>query len=414
MLGLRGDEEVKIDYTIIETGIVLDTETVETAAGTFEDCLKVEYRTETTAVITPNPEPGEVDPPRETVTTVWFAPNVGIVKYHRKMNYIFFDMIQDDDGIAKPPDPKPKTLELKKYEIKTTDFENVEKKSITTTKPPKDETQKEKPKTNDAQIPNYFPNTLDSFWVYEDQDGNELIRRAIEGEEIAGKTFSAFSYEPESEDWTKYSPFIHTSLYNVSDAGITLVVGDEVEKAVKTRLSKEMETFIEIVKNDEPTTDITYTIKVEAEEHFDLLMTPVTLNEEWDVIKIKANFELVVQDQVRGAIEFSIIETGIVQGTETVETPAGMFEDCLKVQYRTETTAVFNPPEELDPPGETVTTLWFAPDIGIVKFHQKSGHMFLDLIPDDFPIVIPPNKETTMELKKYKIKTTETESDESN
>ena len=88
---------------------------------------------------------------------------------------------------------------------------------------------------------NYFPGTLGSFWVYEDKNGNELTRRAIEGEEIAGKTFAAFSYEPELKDWTEYSPFIQPSLYNVSDAGITLIVGDEVEKAVKARLSKEME-----------------------------------------------------------------------------------------------------------------------------------------------------------------------------
>ena len=73
-----------------------------------------------------------------------------------------------------------------------------------------------------------------------------MTRRAIEGEEIAGQTFPAFSYEPELKDWAEYSPFISPSLYNVSDAGITLVVGDEVEKAVKARLSKEMESVREI------------------------------------------------------------------------------------------------------------------------------------------------------------------------
>ena len=128
----------------------------------------------------------------------------------------------------------------------------------------------------------YFPSTLGSYWVYEDQDGNELTRRAVEGEEIAGKTFSAFIYEPELEDWTKYSPFIHTSLYNVGDAGITLVVGDEIEKTIKTRLSKEIDTFKEIIKRDEDADDaqFTFTIKVEAHELSYLLPTSVDLNEE--------------------------------------------------------------------------------------------------------------------------------------
>ena len=40
--GLGGGEQITLDYTITETGIVLGTESIKTAAGTFEDCLKVE------------------------------------------------------------------------------------------------------------------------------------------------------------------------------------------------------------------------------------------------------------------------------------------------------------------------------------------------------------------------------------
>ena len=55
-------------------------------------------------------------------------------------------------------------------------------------------------------------------------------------------------------------------------------------------------------------------------------------------------------------------------GTESIKTA---IEDCLKVEYRTETTGVINPSEKVDPPGETVTTIWYA--VGIVKYHQKWG-----------------------------------------
>ena len=262
----------------------------------------------------------------------------------------------------------------------------------------------------------YFPSTLDSYWVYEDQDGNELTRRAIEGEEIAGATYSAFSYEPELEDWTEYNPFIYPSLYQVSDAGITLIVGDEVEKAVKARLSKEMELVREIFTIRQPDdADFNYEIKVEAHNHSYLLPTPVTLNEEWDVNNIKASLTLDLQgnDQVR--IDFTIVETGIVLGTESVETAAGTFEDCLKVEYRTETTAVLDPvppPDEMDPPGETVTTVWFAPNVGIVKFYQKMKYTFLEMIPDDADLPIPPDPEPkTFELKRYEIRTADSEND---
>ena len=403
------DYKLTIDFTIIETGIVLGTDSVETAAGTFEDCLKVEYRTETKAILDPVPRPDEVDPPGETVTTVWFAPDVGIVKFHQKMNYMFFDMVKDgivkdDDGLPKPPDPEPKTFELKKFEIKTAEPE------IKTAVPDSDDNN-----LGNESDSKYFPDTLASYWVYEDQDGIELTRRAIEGEEIAGKTFPAFSYEPKLKDWAEYSPFISPSLYNVSDAGITLVVGDEVEKAVKARLSKEMEYLREIIRDDPDAANFTYNIlKAEAHKHSYLLPTPVVFNEEWDVNQIKASLALGLLRNV--TIDYTINETGIIRGTETIKTAAGTFEDCLKVEYRTETTIQLNPPDpETNPPGETITTVWFAPSVGIVKFHQKMKYTFLETIPDDADLPIPPDPEPkTFELKRYEIRTADSENEESN
>lgn len=277
-----------------------------------------------------------------------------------------------------------------------------------------------------AQV--YFPGTLESFWVYEDQDGNELTRVAIEGEEIAGKTYPAFSYEPELEDWVDYSCFIHPSLYNVSDAGITLVVGEEVENGVKARLKKEMDMFAEVLSQEIvtqlppgveiPNINLDVDVEAEAHDHLFLLPDTITINEEWDVNQIEVKAKIIPEglgdpDNEQLTVDFTIVETGIVLGTETVETIAGRFEDCLKVEYRTETSAVMMPnppPDEVNPPGETVTTVWFAPKVGIVKLHQKSGYMFLDMIPADvadFPVTFPPPTERTLELKRYEIKTAE-------
>ena len=49
----------------------------------------------------------------------------------------------------------------------------------------------------------YFPHAIGSYWVYEDQDGNELTRRVIESKNIDGETYHAFSYEPTFEDWAR-------------------------------------------------------------------------------------------------------------------------------------------------------------------------------------------------------------------
>lgn len=262
----------------------------------------------------------------------------------------------------------------------------------------------------DEEAVNYFPSTIDSYWVYEDQDGNELKRTVIEGEEIAGETYHAFSYEPEIEDWLDFSRFIHPELFKVSDKGIALSVKEEVEKAVHARLTKEMEFLIEAFKIEYPNdeNESTYAIEVEAEKELMLLNTPIKLNDEWDSLKINASVTFSFSQDDSVTVDFHIIESGIMEGIETIETSAGIFEHCLKVHYRTETVPTFDQDieaDEVDPPGETVTTIWFAPNVGIVKYHQLRNYMFLELIPDDEGPPLPDAPvPKTLELKKYEIK----------
>ena len=256
---------------------------------------------------------------------------------------------------------------------------------------------------------NYFPSTIGSYWVYEDKDENALKRTVIEGEEIAGEVYNAFNYEPELKDWENFIKYICPELFKINDKEITLSVKEGIEKAVKAQLNKEMQFLIQAATQDgfadyAPTFDIS----VEAEDNISLLIKPTVPNEEWDVTEINANIVVTEDGEVQGTLDYTIVETGIILGTETVETTAGTFENCLKVQYQTETTAILTPDDsDMDPPGETVTTVWFAPNVGIVKIHEKQGNMFLDMIPKDdgFPFVIPPPKETTLTLKKFEIKT---------
>ena len=265
-----------------------------------------------------------------------------------------------------------------------------------------------------AETTQYFPETLGSYWVYEDQDGNELTRRVVEGKEIAGEMYHAFNYEPALEDSANYDYHIHPNFYRIGEEKVTFWVGDEAEKTLKAHLTKEMEAFLKLLQKMGAPFIMLYNIEIEAQDPFYALPMPVTLNEKWKATQIKAKIKLTPvppQDPPEITLEFTIVETGTVVGTENVETPAGTFEDCLKIEYRTETevTAVPSPETGSDPPGESVTTLWVAPNIGIVKFHQKAEDIFLKTISTTMPpevgalpTVRPP--ELNLELKKYEVK----------
>ena len=258
----------------------------------------------------------------------------------------------------------------------------------------------------------YFPNTLGSYWVYEDQDGNELTRRAIEDKEIDGETYHAFNYEPALEDWADHDYHIHPNFYQIGEEKVTFLVGDEVEKAVKTHFTKEMAAFLTILEKMGAPFIMLYDLEIEAQNQFHALPTPVPFNEKWNATQIKAKITfrpIPPQDPPEVTIEFTIVETGTVVGMETVETPAGTFENCLKIEYRTETGVTVSSPEAEadDPPGESFTTLWVAPNIGIVKFHQKAEDILLKTISMPPEVESPPpvrSPELSLELKRYEVK----------
>ena len=284
-------------------------------------------------------------------------------------------------------------------------------------------------------ISTYFPDTIGSYWVYEDQDENELKRTVIEGEEIAGETYHSFSYDPAIDDWKNFHRYVHPTLFSVGAEWITFLVGDEVEKAVEARLGKEMDVFSEFAKssleNNLPsdlniTVDLIYSVEVEADDKVLLLPVDATTDEEWDATQINAKvtmkFEIQGLENFQNAEEmpettfdFNILETGKILGIETVETSAGTFENCWKIEYRTETQINATQPNAIEElPGESVTTLWLADNVGVVKVHQESENIFLRLlsekdledasISDEVAAEIKSASVTTLELKEYEIK----------
>lgn len=271
----------------------------------------------------------------------------------------------------------------------------------------------------------YFPDAFGSYWTYEDQNGEEFTRYAIASEVIDGETYRAFSYDPPLEDWEDYKYHVHPYYYQVSDDWVAFFSGDEIENAMKALVTNKLDEGVlqplreELDKTAPPgvTFEISTTFEAEAQDYFYLFPTPITYNEEWDSMTALGKF--VIRIDIAGdpneippggalifTFHFNISETGTVKTTETVETPAGTFEDCLKIEFQTEMSMTLetSPPMEamqsmLPDNSKSLTTLWLTPNVGLVKMEQESD-----------------NNDTskTFELTNYEIKTTESGSGETN
>ena len=277
----------------------------------------------------------------------------------------------------------------------------------------------------------YFPDIVGSYWTYEDEDGNELTRYAIEPEEIDGETYRAFSYEPALEDWADFEYYVQPYYYQVGDDWVAFFVGAEVENALKASITRQMEEALPSIREQmfrsapeelAISIDLSYDVETESQDYFYLLPTPATHNEEWTALELNVTVTLTIDIQgdsmkIPGGpptikTHSSIIEIGKVTGTETVETPAGVFEECLIIEYRTDeitqVTASMPGAEQQAPEkqeGTTVTTLWLAPNVGIVKFRHE--HPESDLRKKE--LGLEPKGESTLELIDYEIKTSPSE-----
>ncbi|MXV73918.1 hypothetical protein F4Z99_06540 [Candidatus Poribacteria bacterium] len=271
----------------------------------------------------------------------------------------------------------------------------------------------------------YFPDTLGSYWTYEDQDGEEFTRYAIEPQDFDGETYRAFSYDPPLEDWADYRYHIHSYFYQVGNDWVAFSTGEEIENAIKALVTNKLDEGVmqplreQLDKTAPPgvTFDISTTFEAEAQDYFYLFPTPITYNEEWDSMAVHGKF--VIRIDVAGdpnevppggalifTFNYNVSEIGTVKTTETVETPAGTFEDCLKIEFQAEIgmTLETSPPMEgtqsmLPDNSKSLTTLWLAPNVGLVKMEQESENS---------------NTSKTFELTNYEIKSTESGSGETN
>ncbi|RKU30089.1 hypothetical protein C6497_05075 [Candidatus Poribacteria bacterium] len=285
-----------------------------------------------------------------------------------------------------------------------------------------------------SPVETIFPVDIGSYWTYTDQDRNELIRTVSEDKEIDDKKYKSFEYQPELSDDLDLQPLLHTTLFSIDNTKVVYKLSNELEIAIKNRIKKELDiysqlaesSFQEIYPPDSGITlDVKFEIDIKPEKELLLFDILVPVRKEWVVNTTEIKIKIIQDiqglpdfgneiDNPESVITLKITQTAIKLGHENVVTTAGEFDRCIKIEYKTKTEVksdnILTP--ELKA-GETVTTIWFAAHVGIVKIHQETYKTFLNIFAESEMIkktkldidtneIISPTV-TTLELKKYKI-----------
>ena len=184
-----------------------------------------------------------------------------------------------------------------------------------------------------AERVTYYPTDLGNIWVLETEDGTERVTYMIEASEerIDGKEIALFKRTAETvgaDETTGEVYFVHFDEDGVKLHKIVAELGSVFGTATAVLSPPALFVPASLALGD------SWVFMLETEV---ILSGPVSVTYTYEVIAV-----------------------------EDVVTPAGTFENCLKVQVdsRTVTTSI----------SRSTSYQWLAPNIGIVKVETRSGN----------------------------------------
>ncbi len=228
----------------------------------------------------------------------------------------------------------------------------------------------------EPQMPNYFPDTVGSRWVYRNPDGSEWSREVTDENSIHGEGFHGFVYTPVSSETELDS--LKPDVFRVTDSHVLFGIGEKIDRYVQNVLPAS-------VADELAGLELDITIEPITHPEFVFCQLPLTVNFQWDAFRTNANGSIVLQNLVllQFPFEVEVSVKGEIVAVGSLEIPAGSFEETYQIEYKTEITQTLFSEAEITQQRQTV---WFAPHVGIVKIEDESG--VTELIAYTFPETI--------------------------
>ena len=242
----------------------------------------------------------------------------------------------------------------------------------------------------------YYPMSVGNRWVYRNPDGSEWAREVTETDIIASRQYYIFSNSRPIGDYQW--EYLKKPAYEITHSHLLLLTGHEVRDMME-----------DVIYGTDVVPFLTsYKTTVDMGSTFVLLRFPVDPGKTWETLNIKLTGGSSYGHQPpwpkhqRQDLSFEadwVISASAGQ-LESVKTPAGTFENCVKVVYKPKQHSVevkadgkANPDfreallrtrEKLIRDNLTtlftsvmpklgLETVWLAPGVGLVKIESAEG-----------------------------------------
>ena len=225
----------------------------------------------------------------------------------------------------------------------------------------------------EPQMPNYFPDTVGSQWVYRNADGSEWTREIIDGANTHGVDYKVFTYTPPTSETELDS--LKPDAFNVTDSQVFFIIGEKIDRYVQNEIPV-------LLQDEFEGLDLDIVIEPITHPEFVFFQLPLTPNFQWDAFNTDVNGSIVLQNLALLQFPFEVHTSvkGAVIAISSLETPVGSFEETYQIEYKTEITRTLFSESETTQQRQTV---WFVPHVGIVKIEDEDG--VTELIAYTFP-----------------------------
>ena len=211
--------------------------------------------------------------------------------------------------------------------------------------------------------PNYFPDAVGSRWVYQNADGSKWTQEITDGNDSQEKDYQTFTYTPPVSE--AEIDFLKSKSFRVAQNQIFFHIGEKIDRYIQTDL-------LTSVKDEFEGLEINVALEPIPLSELLFFQIPLTANSQWDALDIKVNGNIMLQNLTLLQFPFEVHfnTKGEVISEDTIETPAGKFENAFQIKYSTKIIQTVLSNEETTLRDQTI---WFVPHVGIVKIKDERG-----------------------------------------
>ena len=193
---------------------------------------------------------------------------------------------------------------------------------------------------------NYFPMTVGSRWVYRNRDGSEWSREVVKTEEVGSRSYHYFSYDPPIEDYQ--FAFFRAPMYIATPDSLVLKVKvSDINDAIRQTIlrsnknsrgwawAQRFQNGVWKTRKKGLTFLNFYNVRgvLLHSDSGTLFRLPLAPGQTWKMLNIRLSGSASVPMEWQHSFESDVEILGSVEDLYSVATPAGIFEDCLNIQY---------------------------------------------------------------------------------